>query len=179
MEESDRRDQAGAGAGACAAVTGESIRPPEKIMDKKSVFDAGKVWLEALYDFENELHEHVEAAGEDQLRFQDGRLFASLTKHIKANATGKWTWLVMFELYQLMTDPSPFPGYDEARRLHGEEMEALGLRSARLFCSSLAKQFGKLRSHTLRSYFADFAQSRLGWRRRKVFRYGWCSRIFA
>ena len=42
--------------------------------NKKGVFDAGEVWLEALRDFENELHEHVEQAKKDQLRFQDGRL---------------------------------------------------------------------------------------------------------
>ena len=125
-------------------------------MSKKSGFHPGKLWLEALYDFEDELHEQVRTAEDDQLKFQDGRLFASLTKRIKANATGKWELLVMFELYQFMTDPSPFPGYDEARRLHGEEMEALGLRSACLFCSSLAKQFAQAPEPYFKELFCRF-----------------------
>jgi hypothetical protein len=110
-------------------------------MDKKSVFDAGEVWLEGLYDFENELHEHVEKAGKDQLHFQDGRLFRCLTKHIKAKARGKDEWFALFDCYRFMTDPSPHPGYEEARRLHGEEMEARRLFSACEFCRLLPGHF--------------------------------------
>ena len=101
------------------------------------------MWLEALRDFENELHEHVEQAKKDQLRFQDGRLLRSLTRHIKAKATGKDEWLALFVCYQFVTDTSRHLGYDEARRLHGEEMKARGLLSAWEYCSLLPKQFAQ------------------------------------
>jgi hypothetical protein len=104
---------------------------------------AGKVWREASCDFRKDLHEHVEQAKRDQLRFQDRRLLGSLVKHIKAKATGWDEWIAMFALYQFVTDMSRHPGYDEARRLHGEEMKARGLSSARSFCSSLPKQFAQ------------------------------------
>jgi hypothetical protein len=116
---------------------GRNRPSPEKI-------DAGAVWLEALLDFENELHEHVEQAKKDQLRFGDGRLFRSLKRHIKANTTGKDEWYALFYCYRFMTDKLPHPGYDEARRLHDEEMEARGLLSAREFCSSLVESLDEL-----------------------------------
>jgi hypothetical protein len=68
----------------------------------KSRFHTGAVWLEALLDFDNELDEHVEQAMKDQLRFQDGRLFRSLKRHIKA--TGKDEWYALFYSYRFMTD---------------------------------------------------------------------------
>ena len=110
----------------------------------KSRFHTGAVWLEALLDFDNELDEHVGQAMKDQLRFQDGRLFRSLKRHIKAKATGKDEWYALFYCYRFMTDTLPHPGYDEARRLHGEEMEARGLLSAREFCSSLVESLDEL-----------------------------------
>jgi hypothetical protein len=110
-------------------------------MDKKSVFHAGAVWLEALSDFENELHEHVEQAKKDQLRFQDGRLEKSLVRHIKARASGKDEWLVLFACYQFVTNTTRHLGYDEARRMHGEEMKARRFLSAREFCRSLPERF--------------------------------------
>jgi hypothetical protein len=110
-------------------------------MNKKSLFHTSEVWLEALCDFENELHEHVEQAMKDQLRFQDGRLFRSLKRHIKARATGKDEWPALFYCYRFMTDRSPFPGYEEAQRLHGEEMKVRRLLSACKYCSLLPKQF--------------------------------------
>ncbi len=76
-----------------------------KFSDKKSCFQSGAVWLEALRDFENELHGHVERAMEDQLRFQDGRLWRSLTQHIKAKASGKYEWSALFYCYRFMTEP--------------------------------------------------------------------------
>jgi hypothetical protein len=125
-------------------------------MSKKTRFHAGKVWWEALSDFLNELHEHVEKAKKDQLRFQDRRLLGSLVKHIKAKATGWDEWVAMFALYQFVTNTSQHLGYDEALRLHGEEMKALGLRSARLFCSSLAKQFAQAPEPYLKELFRRF-----------------------
>jgi hypothetical protein len=110
-------------------------------VSKKSWLDPDKVLWEASCDFRNELHEHVEEAKKDQLRFQEGRLFASLMKHIKE--TGMDQRVAVFACYQHVTDTSLYPGYDEARRLHGEEMEAQRLSSARSFCSSLPKQFAK------------------------------------
>jgi hypothetical protein len=106
-------------------------------MSKKTRFHAGNVWLEALCDFENQLHEHVEKTGKDQLRFQTGRLYAFLIKRIKAEATGRKEWSALFYCYRFMTDTSRHLGYDEPRRLHGEEMAAKGLFSPRSFCSRL------------------------------------------
>jgi hypothetical protein len=112
-------------------------------MDKKRLFYAGKVWLEALRDFENELHEHVKLAKNDERRFEDGRLFRCLTKRIKARATGKDKWPALFYCYRWMTTAEPLPEYEEVRRLHGEEMKARGLLSAREYCRLLPKQFGR------------------------------------
>jgi hypothetical protein len=112
-------------------------------MAKKSSFHAGKLWLEALCDFEKELHEHVEEAEKDQFRFQDRRLFKSLIKNIKAKATGREEWSALFYCYRFMTDTSRHLGYDEARRLHGEEMAARTLYSPRSFCSVLPKRFSQ------------------------------------
>ena len=105
----------------------ETVRGSEKIIYKKSVFHAGEVWLEALLEFEDELHEHLEAAGKDPRRFQDGRLFRSLTKHIKARASGREEWVLLLACYQFVTNTSRHLGNEEARRLHGEEMEAVGV----------------------------------------------------
>ena len=104
-------------------------------MSKKSRFHPGKAWLEALRDFENELHEHLEEAKKDQLRFQTGRLYTSLIKRIKTEAKGEDEWRALLSCYRFVTDTSRHLGYDQARRLHGEEMEARGLSSARSFCS--------------------------------------------
>jgi hypothetical protein len=104
-------------------------------MTKKRRLHPGEVWWEALCDFRNELHEHVEEAKKDQRRFQTGRLFRSLIKRIKAEATGKDQWVAMLYCYHFVTGISRHLGYDEARRLHGEEMAAKGLSSPRSFCS--------------------------------------------
>ena len=112
-------------------------------MTKKRRFHPGKIWWEALCDFRNELHKHAEEAKKDQLRFQTGRLYASLIKRLKAEVTGKDEWVVLFACYQFVTSASRHLGYDEARRLHGEEMEAWRLAPASSFCSSLSKQFAK------------------------------------
>jgi hypothetical protein len=126
-------------------------------MSKKIWLHPGKVWLEALCDFENELHMHLEEAGKDQLKLQDGRLFRSLIKHIKAKATGKDEWRALFSCYQFVTNTSLHLGYDEARRLHGEEMEARRLASARSFCSSLAKQFERAPEQSLNELYFRFS----------------------
>src|SRR5215472_5703217 len=91
----------------------------------------GKVWWSALCNFRSELHEHVEKAKKDQLRFQTGRLYGSLSKRIKAEVTSKEEWGALFACYRFVTDTSRRLGYDEARRLHGEEMKARGLSSPR------------------------------------------------
>jgi hypothetical protein len=110
-------------------------------MGKKSRFYAGKVWFEALRDLRNELYEHVVRGKKDQLRFQDGRLFRALKRHIKARASGKDEWRLMFICYEFVTDMSRHLGYDEALRLHDEEMRARGLFPAREFCLSLPERF--------------------------------------
>lgn len=109
-----------------------------KITSKKKAFLHWQgLVLKAFCDFRNELHEHVEKAKKDQLRFQTGRLFKALIQHIKAEATGRDEWVAMFACYQFATDTSGYLGYDEARRLHDEEMNARGLSSPRSFCSRL------------------------------------------
>jgi hypothetical protein len=102
---------------------------------QKSLFDTGAVWWKAVCDFRNELHEHIEKVEKDQLRFQTGRLYSSLIKRIKGEATGKEQWVALFYCYRFVTDTSLHAGYDEARRLHGEEMTAERLSSPRSFCS--------------------------------------------
>ena len=73
-------------------------------MDKKGVFDAGAVWLEALLEFEDELHEHLEATGEDPRRFQEGRLWGALVRRIKAVASGEDEWRALLCCYRWVTD---------------------------------------------------------------------------
>jgi hypothetical protein len=126
-------------------------------MIKKIWLHAGKLWLEALCDFENELHEHVEEAKKDQFRFQDRRLFKSLLKSIKANAIGKDEWVAMFACYSFVTNTSRHFGYDEARRLHCEEMAARSLASTRSFCSSFAKQFSQAPERSLNELYFRFS----------------------
>jgi hypothetical protein len=154
-------------------------------MDKKSCFPTGEVWLEALGDFENQLHEHVKLSKNDQLRFQDGRLFRCLTKRIKASAMDKDEWPALFYCYRFVTGPVRVPGYEEARRLHGEEMKARGLLSAREYCRSLPKQFGRslerdelfsrarsiaswMEAQTSFSMWLVFKDLRPAWRRKKL-----------
>jgi hypothetical protein len=109
---------------------------------RKIYEESGRVWLDALCDFENALHKHVEEAEDDQLRFQTERLFKSLNKRIKAVAVDREEWIALFGCYEFVTDTSRHFGFDEARRLHGEEMAARSLSSPRSFCSSiLSKQF--------------------------------------
>ena len=101
MKKSSRNDGAGGGL-ACrrAADGGETVSPRGKFLTKKALCDAEEVWREALLGFLDGLHEHVEQAKKDQLRFQDGRLLRSLVRHIKsktrrgeAKATGRDEWL--------------------------------------------------------------------------------------
>ena len=152
-------------------------------MGKKNCLHPGEVWLEALRDFENELYEHVEAAEKDQLKFQTGRLYASLIKRIQAEVTDKDQWVVLFDCYQFVTDTSRHLGNDQARRLHGEEMNARGLSPARSFCSFMPKRFARaperfrdellfrvssiaswMEAQTSFSMWLVFKDLRLGWR---------------
>src|SRR5262245_518318 len=107
---------------------------------RKKRFHPGEMWLEALCDFENELHGHLKEARKDQLKFQTGRLYASLIKRVKSEPTGPGEWCALLNCYRFVTDTSRHLGYDEARRLHSEEMRARALSSPRSFCSSFAKQ---------------------------------------
>jgi hypothetical protein len=113
---------------------------------KKRLFYPSEVWREALCDFRNELYEDVEGAEKDQLRFQNGRLFRSLVKRIKAEATGRDQWGAMVYCYRFVTKRSLHFGYDEARRLHGEEMAARGAPSPGTFCSRPVSDLDELMS---------------------------------
>jgi hypothetical protein len=109
-------------------------------MTKKRDFHPGKVWWEALCDFRNELHAHVENAEYDQLRFQTERLYVSLIKRIDAELTGqddhdKWAAYVCW--YRFVTGLCEKAGYKEAFRLHGKEITARKLFSPRSFCADL------------------------------------------
>jgi hypothetical protein len=103
-------------------------------MDKKVGFHPGEVWLGALRNFEEELHEELEIPGSDRLRFQNGRMYGALVRGIQAVASGKWELGVMFDCYEYMAVRLLHSGYGEVRRLHGEEMKWRGMASAREFC---------------------------------------------
>jgi hypothetical protein len=139
-------DDRGGGHRACRdAHDVKTIRVTENFMDKKRLFHSGEVWLEALREFGDELHGHMEWAGEDRLRFQDGRLYGCLARRIKAGASGKGEWYGLFECYRwLMTEMSPGYGYDDVRRLHWGELKARELASAREYCSRPVESLDEL-----------------------------------
>ena len=112
-------------------------------MNKKAVFGADEVYWGAFLEFANALHEHVETAGEDQLRFQTERFWDCLIKRIKAEGTVMEQWRALFYCYQVVTSPSWHPAYSEARRLHCAEMEARDLPLPGEFCSSWALVFAQ------------------------------------
>jgi len=112
-------------------VAGKNLR------QKECEFDAGAVWWNAVCDSHDELEKHFMTAKKDQLRFQNCRLLDKLWQRIKE--TGKDELLGFFWCYRFITDMSGH-GYDEAWRLHCEEMEAAGSKtSPRSFCSSAAR----------------------------------------
>jgi hypothetical protein len=153
---------------------GEHVATSKNFMTKKSSLHPGKVWLEALCDFENELHAHIEEAEKDQLRLQTGRLYRSLIKRIKTEAKGEEEWRALVSCYRFVADTSRHLGYDEARRLHGEEMQARELSSARSFCSrpvspdellSRARSIASwMEAQTSFSFWLVFKDLRQAWR---------------
>jgi hypothetical protein len=90
---------------------------------KYEPIDFGAIWWTALIDLSNELSDHCLTAKPDQLRFQTGRLFENLKRRIEAS--GKDRLRAMGLCYSFVTDRSKDLGYDEARRLHFEENNAL------------------------------------------------------
>jgi len=82
-----------------------------------------QIWWDALWDLRCQLAAHCRRSQPDKLRFQTNRLFTNLMQQIKA--TRKDQLATMRLCYRLMSDQSLSLGYDEPRRLHLEEMEAL------------------------------------------------------
>jgi hypothetical protein len=120
------------------------IRQPrtENFMSKKRGFDAGQIWSDLLGDLRIELEEHCSLAKADELRFQTGRLAKNLRERIPA--AGKHPIVDLFLCYRFVTDESVQFGYDEPRRLHAEEMQAVGFKdSASSFCRSIANRYAK------------------------------------
>src|SRR5262245_43099261 len=180
MEKSGPKGQAGGGQSSPRRAGGEeTVRGPEKIFDFAA---AEEVWFGAFSDFVAGLDEHVVGAEEEQLKFQDGRLFASLRKAIKAKARGKEEWVLLFACYEFVTNTSRHLGYDEAVRLHDEEMVARGLCSAVEFCYgmprgfALAPEAGLLELHSRVRSVAAWMEAQISfsfWLVFKDFRRGW------
>jgi hypothetical protein len=82
-----------------------------------------KIWRDALSDLRDELVDHCLKATPDQLQFQTGRLFKNLKRRIET--AGRDRLKTMTLCYRFVTDRSLDLGYDEPRRLHFEEMDAL------------------------------------------------------
>jgi hypothetical protein len=93
----------------------------EEIRDR-----AGEFWQRALSDLRAQLTEHCLNFKGTKLRFQQGRLIRNLHKVINERGDGGLSRLA--DCYWFVT-ASPWAtrlGYDDARRLHLEEMQALG-----------------------------------------------------
>jgi hypothetical protein len=82
-----------------------------------------QIWWDALLDLRSQLKNHCLTAKPGQLRFQDGRLFENLKTRIRA--AGKAPVRTMMHCYWLVTKASCRLGYEEPRRLHLEEMNAV------------------------------------------------------
>ena len=82
-----------------------------------------QIWWDAIEELRKQLTEECSLAKPDQMRFQNGRLIKNLSKRIEA--AGKDRLGTTKLCYSLMTEPSLQLGYDEPRRLHLEEWDAI------------------------------------------------------
>jgi hypothetical protein len=82
-----------------------------------------RIWWDALCDLRHQHAADCRSSQPDKLRFQTGRLFRALMRRIKATSRDKVR--TIRRCYSFMTDQSLSLGYEEPRRLHLEEMEAL------------------------------------------------------
>lgn len=104
--------------------------------------------MDAVWDLRHQLGAHCRDSKPDKLRFQDGRLTEALWERVKAAGgedrliDSERLFVLIFCCYWFITT-FRF-GYEEPRRLHCEEMKAVGLQaSPRLFCRSLARRLEK------------------------------------
>jgi hypothetical protein len=88
-----------------------------------------RIWWEALHDLRNELFAQCLNAKADKLRFQNGRLLRNVLTRIDAVERPRQVE-TMWLCYWLMVRPDMPLGYDEPRRLHLEERNALGITPA-------------------------------------------------
>jgi len=108
------------------------------------VEDCQRIWSDALNDLRHELSDHCRTSKPDKLRFQDRRLSETLWERLKiaAGEDQQWRNFWMFRCYSFITNFGS--GYEEPRRLHWEEMKAVGLQdSPRSFFLSWTKRFRK------------------------------------
>ncbi len=83
-----------------------------------------QIWWDAINDLRGQLETECLTSEPDKLRFQNGRLIENLTQRIEL--AGKNRLIDTMSLcYSLVTDRSLQLGYDEPRRLHFEEINAL------------------------------------------------------
>jgi hypothetical protein len=124
-------------------------KDPQKWWDawKRTQRKDPQIWMDAVWDLRRQLGDHCRTSKPDKLRFQTGRLIENLLKRIEAAGEDRLIHperliVPMFCCYWFITT-FRF-GYDEPRRLHREEMKAVGLQaSSRSFCRSLARRFAK------------------------------------
>src|SRR5262249_25598980 len=84
-----------------------------------------RIWWDALCDYRRQLAMDCSALEPDKLRFQTDCLFANLMRHIEASPKARLKTLGV--CYSFVTDQSLLLGYDEPRRLHLEELDAVGI----------------------------------------------------
>ena len=82
-----------------------------------------EIWRDALSDLRDQLADDCLKKEPDQLQFQTGLLFENLKRRIET--AGKDRLKTMDLCYRFVTDRSLDLGYDEPRRLHFEEINAL------------------------------------------------------
>jgi hypothetical protein len=105
---------------------------------KSAAFDPRAIWCAALGGASQELWGDIVRSEAGQLQFQDDRLFNNVWKRIEGKPAR--VFVSTFRCYEFVTDPARQPGFDEARRLHDEEMKAARTDSAQLFCRTFRRK---------------------------------------
>ena len=82
-------------------------------------------------------------------------------------------WNALFYAYRWVTARKALPGYEEVRRLHGEEMKALGWDSAAQFCARRVESAEVLFRVGSVASWMECQESFTVWLVRRDFRGGW------
>jgi hypothetical protein len=106
--------------------------------------ESQEIWRNALDDLRRQHSDQCRTSKPDKLRFQDGRLTDNLWERVKTAAGEDQLQRVVWMLRCYWFITTFRLGYDEPRRLHCEEMKAVGQQdSPRSFCLSLARRLAK------------------------------------